>query len=189
MKKFMILTLVVCSGMISAKEWRPSTDRAFDNAVARTELAIVLFYQEMKENKDQARRLREDFSSASRGQPYVTFVLVNTAKERLTDVAQDFNVTKMPTLMLFKDGVPYKKGGAVATMTGFVHRGEMMRFIRDNFKDFIEVIRKERREEARERAERRANFGFYYGYPYPWGWGYPYYGPGWGWGPGFYIGF
>ena len=191
---FFMLAITVALGAAVKRTGKVHT---FDREIKKSQLAIGLLYKEDKQTrKDKELRkklkdLHKDFREVSKDEDEVAFVSANISKKKLFELKDRYHVTKTPNFLLFKDGIlkPFKdESGTVVSLIGFPSRQQMRIFISDNFQDYIDEIKKEKREEAKERAERRAwsygpsfyvgwggypgEFGYGYGYPARWGWGY-----------------
>jgi hypothetical protein len=109
----------------------------------------------------------------------IKFVRVNLSKEKLVGIGQAYQIKKLPTFLLFKDGSIYKdKSGKMARFEGFSNIQELKQFIDSFFRDYIKRMIKRKREERIQRArEARYLYWNYGGYPYSgYGYGWPYHG-------------
>jgi hypothetical protein len=108
--------------------------------------------------------------------------------------------SQQATLMLFKDGKPFRVGDKIVKRTGFMTRTEMEDFIEANFGRFIDKILNEKKESDRQREQVRVvqpvtrtvyrypvrtyysdYYDGYYGRPWRYGYG-PRFGIGFGFG-------
>lgn len=192
MKKIIYLFMLMsAASTLTAAVKRLSKADNFDQEIRRSKLAIALFYREDKttrKNKEVTRRLKElqeNFKKVSSQERETEFVAVNLARGDIGQLGERYRIAVTPMLLLFKDGVtaPFTdESGKRAELSGFPSRQQMHTFIASHFQKYIAEIKKERREQARERAERRA---WFYGPSFYAGWGYPgCYGYGCGWYPG-----
>jgi len=176
-------------------------------------LSIALFYNAVRERtKDPVQReamemrvkrnrsTKDMFKEASKIFRYddadLMFSAINVGKRRTKDMARHYEVSTIPTFMLFQDGLPYKdSAGNVVKISGFLERPQLEQFINDYFNKLIEKNRKRNQEIRKIRIQQNLarsywgwGWGGYWGWGYPyggWGWGYPYGGywgrPYWGW--------
>ncbi len=187
-----LLAITGARSTFGAREKKVRSEKSFYKLVSREELAVVMFYEKNKETKrdPEMRRNIKDleymFRSASKKPLYrearVQFLQVNIAKRKLDLLAQSFNVTQMPTFMLFKNGIPYKSDGAIVQLKGTVKREQLIAFIDEHFEERIDEIMKDIVEYRKQRAQvRRYRYysrpyysPYFYYRPYYNYWYYPY---------------
>jgi hypothetical protein len=159
----------------------------------KSDFVILLFYDSCQKlhntrsNKD-IKMLQETYRDASARAWYhdagLKFVMMDIAHRQVADVVQQYNITKFPTLMLFKFGYPIMNtdAGTVVTLSGFVTEQDIHYFIRKHLEKDLNKMIEEKRVQERDARTRRCwsnmclRYSPYYGYP---GWPYYYYGFGW----------
>jgi hypothetical protein len=174
------------------------SSKRFENTVEKNEVVVVMFYRRDKEilndkaMRDKVERMERRIQTlATRDGDYrnagVRFLMVNVAKEKLGDLAQEYevDVTDNPVFVLFHNGKPVRKNGAIVRLAGFVSTQKLCDFIDHHLREQIEDIlaaKKEAREQRQEEIDNALYFGaypYYYGYPYGaygYYWNWPYYG-------------
>lgn len=170
-------------GLHHGRNIQTKTERHFDNLIVRTELAVVLFYEKdkmlMKHNtslKNYVEQLERLFDTISKVPKYkeagIYFMKVNVARKDLDDVGYNYQIGRLPTVMLFEDGIPLKKEGNPVEMIGELTFEKLRAFIDEHFKSRIEDILADKAQAREQAARDRMYAGPYWG----WGWGgYPYY--------------
>jgi hypothetical protein len=170
----------------------------FEDSVVKYPFAVGYFYKEDKDTrrdptlKQHIKSMSKTVKALARSYGYrdadLKFVAVNTARDELSGVAQDYGITILPAFILFKDGVALRdKKGVIISKSGFITTQELKRFINQHLgRDLLN-----RREEKAEERLIRAQEAAYYWYNYPY-WSfdypvYPYYYPRGGFGFGFYV--
>lgn len=207
---FMVLgSLLGVQASMSAKIVRVKSASRFYRALRKYPLAVVMFYAESKQMREQG--LKEDidaverrFENVSQTSSFydadVAFIKVNTEKRDLQSVANDFSVAQVPTVVLFdREGtiVRDKEGKNILMLSGYnMTTQQLQKFVEDNLGGDIQDILDEAAAARKRRQERRYYYAPYggfgwggYGYPYGgYGYGYPYgYGYGGRAGFGFYF--
>jgi hypothetical protein len=184
-KLFLVSVVLLASCVAYAKFDSMKNRNEFEKDTSRAQFAVALFYDASKEaRKDEQlghkiKGLERMFKDASRNQDYkdagVLFASSNISRRDLDSVAQKYNITQLPSILLLRYGslVRNKETKQLVMLTGFVTRNDLEMFIKNHFG---KEIRKEARETRKRREANRAywSVGFGYGYPY-WGYGYPYY--------------
>lgn len=167
------------------------SEKRFEQVMARSELAVVMFYEKnktlMRRDKMLVRyvkRLEDMFLTVSSVPRYkeagVMFLMMNVDYDNLGFVAQDHGITQLPAILLFEDGeVRRVKGDNPSVLVGNVSPENMRTFIDDAFGSRIERILKDKAKARREASYYRSSWG---GWGFGWGgspyyyWNYPYYG-------------
>lgn len=164
-------------------------------------LAVAMFYESCKsQRKDMPEKYKKSvelsdmFKRASCIFRYddadLMFLAINLDDKRNQEIKNAFEVNACPRFMLIKDGQIYKdKYGLPLTLTGFVKRTDLQKFIDANFETQI----MENRDRNREIREKKAEENLANSYGCGWGGWYPYgpgywdcgFGPYWGGGMGF----
>lgn len=199
----LIVALIATNLMQSvlAKTIEARSESKFYQYLDKKKYTVALFYDEDRETrknteeKRNIRTLKSTVKNVSARPLYhyndVQFIEVNRAKEDLCKVAQDFNVTKTPAVLLFEDQELVRNARAgVATLHGFASYQQLQSFIDDNLQDSINEYAEKRDEERKlERQERIATANYYGPYYYGsyCGWPYDYWSsPCWNyWGGGY----
>lgn len=162
----------------------------FNKELSRGDLAVVFFYYDSRcTKKDKCARqalsnLKSIVKDVSQVSEYreadMGFIAINSATDN--SWFYDYNLSKQPTIILFKNGVPLTQ-----RLTGEFNYSELRSFIDESFGSDIDTIIKDNREERRLRAQEAAAYWTpywgYYGWPYYWN--TPYWG---GCGRGVYFG-
>lgn len=183
-----------------------TSERSFDDAILKYPYALVCFVPSRPDDKtasrDEKKELKEDFrdvkkrmkSAATSGKykrylkSKVGFVLVDVATKRAQEVDDQYELDKLPTCLLFKQGKPVFHGVHYAQIFEPISKYSMLSLLEQYFDDdFQDLIKEKKEDEKQERQERLARYQAYarYGYPYGyggWGYGYPYWGYGYGYG-------
>lgn len=175
-----ILSALACVVLLTADTFKSKSTKSFDRVLKKHDMVVALFYKEDKEVKrDKALSRRIDslertFRRVAEEHRYkdakVSFIRVNTAKRELEDLAREYGVKTLPTILLIQDGQPMR--GAV--LQGFINTQMLRSFIDEYFGGMINMRLEERAERKRRRAQDRGSYT-YFGYGYGYG-GYPYYG-------------
>ncbi len=167
---------MTCS--LSAHIYKPSNEDHLFDALARKDLAIVMFYHDLKNDK-RMHSVKDSFKAASRNEPYVTFIYANVDKDDILQTAQNLGAQTFPTFMLFK------RSKGIVQKLGYLAKYDIIDFIEKHFGKDIDKILKFKRQQAERRAE-QARINAAYWWPYwGFGWGYPGYGYGY-WGAPYY---
>ena len=205
MKKYTKLLIILVFGswsMQEAKEVSVSSEKKFYRRLDKHDLAVVMFYKEDREVrkdrvlKQRIKNLENMFKATSTIRRYeeanIVFIKVNTAKNAVSDLHRDFQVTKLPAFVVFKYNTPVRdEQKNIVQLNGFVSREALKEFIDKNLEDAIDDIIEEKGEiRKRKLEEERLRYRYYgpyfnYGYsPYyyhsPYYYGYPYGRPGFG---------
>jgi hypothetical protein len=184
MKKQIILLLSL-GFSIQAKLYTPDLERTFQNQIKRHNLAVVHFnpFPENEEYEPGLNEMKKAFINLSRDSRYVNadvaFIGVNLQK--LPELAHDYNIA-MPdwsaiekeaktegeekalehltkdqksTVILFKDGEPFKDNGNIAQKTGFMTETQLEDFIESHFSNSINEIIAKNKEAQRQREQMR----------------------------------
>jgi hypothetical protein len=178
-----LLVAAFISVPLCAKVIRSKSEKDFFNRLERERLAVVLFSLDDAEDRQwqvNMNNARREFDAASKtglyGQAGVEFIEANASKKKLVDVDDSYDVVDMPTVMLFRRGVPYRnKDGSYVSRAGFMTDDNIRTFINEHMKSDIQDEIKRRSEERAYRDYVNANWYFSVGYP---GY-YYYYGPWW----------
>lgn len=198
--KYIVLLLGVASFM-HADMMEINSQTKLDNLLRKRELVVALFYKRDRETRKNEGltanigHLEHIFKLVSQDSRYkdakIMFVKINLANSQAEDLAAEYNIQTLPTLILFKQGRVVRTAGMnspIAQKTGFV-RGQAMQLFIDEYlgetiNTYVQI-----NAESKRRKERSSNFstyvGFGYGYgPYPYYgyYGYPYMGGGVGFG-------
>lgn len=200
--KHVLVFILFVVAPINARVKNISSTKKFYKYVSKPQLALVLFYNESKQTnqnrllRKQINQLERSFDSVSNLNRYkraeLRFFKVNVAKKDLMQLQQDFNITQLPSIMLFTTGQQVSQ-----TLVGFVDRNDIRSFIETNFgKNINEILQWKERERRRNRARMYISYGYnsafytpyYNSYTYPY-WYWPYGGYGYGGGLGVGVSF
>lgn len=173
---------------MQARMCKVRTSDQFYRCLNQKSLAVVLFYKDHRRihMPDDLRAKfyaqMATFDRMSKMRWFVDgdlcFVAVNLGYDCLKSIADSYNVTKVPSYLLFKHGRVVKDAyGSPAFLTGFVSRDVLESFIDRYLKPDLHNNNKEA---ANDRAiaaqEARLRYMYYAPYMY-WGWsGWPYCG-------------
>lgn len=201
MKKIIIAFLIAVQS-ITPKYDLVSSERAFKDAILKEPYALVCFAPSRldSDNQDQDkdtvkqdfRTIKRNMQAAAKVEQYkdylkdkVRFILVDIGRRRAEEVDDHYELTQIPTCLLFKHGKPVLDNNSYAQIVEPLSKYSMLSLLEKYFdQEFSELIKEKKEEEALERQERIARYNAYAlsGYPYSnWGWGsWPYHGGYWG---------
>lgn len=172
--------------LLQAKGKAITSPNKFDRVLNKNNLVVVFFYEQDKttdkKTKKEYRQLKEQLSSLSKEYSFkragVYFGFVNSAQKHDGEIAKEYRIKTMPSIVLFKDG-GVEKGtfGSPLMHTDPLTKTAIRDFINSHFAERIEKIKKEKTELEEERARQSAAYGPYWGWGYGYGWPYNYYGP------------
>ena len=196
------LTLLLMPIIISARAVYRAVpnERVMYHCIETAPFAAVLFYKETKEDfKDkQAHADLVNLKQILKNLTHVidynkadgAFIVVNVGHGTYLQVFDDYDIKKLPAILLFSNGVPIKDdNNQVVQLTGELSYAKIREFIDAHLKDDIvdriqekKQIKLEQEEKEREDFARSLPYWYYdYGWPY-YGW-FPYYRA-----PGIYFG-
>ncbi len=205
----MALQVLASTSLYARRDARITSLHKFDRAASRYPFAAVVFYQDDRDVREYDRmqrvnnsvlnavhRLSHDWNYKAGN---VQFMRVNIVKDDLEDLARDYNITELPTVILLKNGEPVttdkqskrdegktkvmpvkpveQSSNAkpeIAKLTGLINLIDLQDFIDTYLGDDIQDLVDQKIEMRRERAA----LASYYWYSYPYWYNYPYYG-GW----------
>ena len=185
--------VVLFSGSMIAKVTSVKSEGKWGRKLDKEPFTVALFFEEMKgmdkAQKREINRLEDMFNQTSRGDLYrdgkVGFAKVNVAREKLSQLDDQFGISRLPAFVLFKNGQPVRdRMNRIATLSGLANRAQLKSFIDEHLKKDINKYIDERHERLRRRSEEREYRRDYYPGAYWYGgypgyyWGYPYYGFG-----------
>lgn len=187
---------VLCSaGIMRGDVSEVKSAKNFHRLLSKRSLIVALFYQQDKSmRKDQnyrrrfeslERMVRRVASQERYREAQVLFVLINTARGDLSELASDYGVGTMPAFMLFKEGRLVRNAQAKGFITDYQLQSFIDEYMGHTINSFVQAraARKMRRSTS---GGVYTSFGIGYGgYPYGGYYGYPYYGGGVGFGVGF----
>jgi hypothetical protein len=196
MKKQIILILSLVGTALQAKLYTPDLERSFLNQIKRHSLVVVHFnpFPENEEYEPGLNEMKRAFINLSRDSRYknadVAFIGINLQK--LPELAHEYNIAvpdwsaikkeaktegeekalkqitgdQESTILLFKDGEPFKDKGQIAQKTGFMTETQLEDFIESHFSNFINEIIAKNKEAQRQREQmRQAHPKTVYRYP------------------------
>ncbi|MFZ5954543.1 MAG: hypothetical protein ACOYT8_05595 [Candidatus Dependentiae bacterium] len=187
---FFIITLCLIKNFTYTRYVALESQNRFNKELSRGDLAVTFFYYDDRCSKkdrcvrqalSQLKNIVRDVSQVSEyKEAGIGFIVINSATDN--SWYYDYNLSKEPTIILFKNGVPLDQ-----RLTGEFSYSELRSFIDENFGSDIDQAIKDNREERRLRAQEAAAYWTpywgYYGWPYYWN--TPYWG---GCGGGVYFG-
>lgn len=189
MKKILIALLTVFMLPVIAKDIRVRSKDDFFAKLSSAPYTLAIFYdrdREIMKDKEIVRSIKDleiQTKSLSQNPFYkgadLQFMRVDLDRKELESVAQQFNITTLPTYLLFVGRELVGK-----PLVGFAYRSQVQKFIDQNLLDNMNSYMKEKQQQrARdlERAKIRA-----YNNAYLWG---PYWNPYWSYGYAPYWGF
>jgi len=158
MKKLMLIAtcLLLANGASYAKMKSVTSRRDFEQTIAKESMVVALFYNE---NDKGLTQMYEDVSKVQKyDDADVIFLRVHTARPELSNLAQLYHVTVMPTFLFFH------KGQLLAEKKGNVSRGQLQSSIDTYFGTEIVqyVARKNVRNNNRLAQEKEAWKVYYY---------------------------
>jgi len=179
-KSFVLMVALGATGVVHARRVLVvKSEKRFDYMISKHSLAVVYFYNEPKAKRGKNRCVGQTAldravgvlaSSRSYRDGGLFFLKVNACRADLANIMRDYNVTTMPTFMLFKNGTPLRgKDRKPVTLSGFVDGATLQDFIDAYLADDINARIEQK---AIDRARREAARFYYWNY---WGPGYGYY--------------
>lgn len=190
--------LLSCAALIScysvSKTYVIHSSEQFSRCVNARPLCVAYFYdyvqtckrkQEKAENREQLEIVKATSCVPEYRRAEVSFLVVNTALPKLSELACDYCITTRPAFMVFRDGIPYQKQGQDVVLEGCATKADLKALIDEHVGEDIQRIVAQKEEARRRRLEESVWLYNYYGYPWygycrPCGWG-----PGYGYG-GYY---
>lgn len=158
-----------------------------DHLLRKRELVVALFYKTDRDTRKNSElssnisRLEHIFKLASEESRYkdakVMFVKINVANPQAEDLAAEYDIQTLPTIILFRQGRVVHTAGTnspIAQKRGFVRAQALQLFIDEYLGETINTYVQINAERKR-RKERSSNFSTYVGFGYGYG-PYPYYG-------------
>jgi hypothetical protein len=200
---YVILTLVMASVM-HADMGEIHSQSKLDHLLRKRELVVALFYKTDRETRKSSElssniaELERIFRRVSEDDRYkdakIMFVKINVANARAEDLAAQYDIEKLPSVILFREGRVVHTAGSnspIAQKRGFI-RGQALRLFIDEYfgeriNTYVQInAERKRRKEQSSNFSTYVNFGYGYGpYPYYGYYGYPYVGGSVGFGFGF----
>lgn len=188
---FIFISIMSIGHTFFARDIEVRSERKFSDKLMKHRLAVAMFYRDDKVIREDIQvgrlidKIERIFDSLGKWGRYqdgdVIFLSVNVAKGNLDELADAYNITKLPAFLLFKNGVPLRDDqGKVIMWLPFlseVTERALSTFIEKHLQADIDRNIRDRAEELRRRREAAAWWAYYYG---------PYYGPYWGYGPYYY---
>lgn len=167
-----ITFIIIILGIVGTMESRVYHDSAdviasassFDRITRKKRFVAACFY----EDENQINALQAISRERAYQKAGLAIAFIDIAKPRLQTLAKSYDVTSLPTIILFKNGIPL-----LERLIGEKTEHQIRTFIAKNIGNDLQEAIKEKRYKEEERTI----------YPYlgfGWGWGYPYYGAGWG---------
>jgi hypothetical protein len=158
-----------------------------DHLLRKRELVVALFYKSDRDTRKSEElasniaALERIFKHASEEDRYkdakIMFVKINIANAQAEDLAAEYDIQTLPTVILFKDGSVVHTAGrnsSIAQKRGFVRGQALQLFIDEYLGETINTY-VQMNAERKRRKERTSNFSTYVGFGYGYG-PYPYYG-------------
>ncbi len=158
-----------------------------DHLLRKRELVVALFYKSDRDTRKSEElasniaALERIFKRASEEDRYkdakIMFVKINIANAQAEDLAAEYDIQTLPTVILFKDGSVVHTAGRnspIAQKRGFVRGQALQLFIDEYLGETINTY-VQMNVERKRRKERTSNFSTYVGFGYGYG-PYPYYG-------------
>lgn len=196
----MVFLGLVSSSLMARDHWlrAPRNDRSFYDLITKYQFAVVLFYQENKEiNKDRHMRqinnfMDGTFARLSRNGYYrdgdLAFIKVNVMRDDLENVQHEYQITTLPSILIFRNGVPFQDAqGKRLMIAGQASADQIDSLIAAHLKKELDANVQKRAEQRRIQRELDAWYGYGPNVYWNWGWGWPGYCGAWGW-PNYYGG-
>ncbi|HZW61045.1 MAG TPA: thioredoxin family protein [Candidatus Babeliales bacterium] len=196
----MLIIVLAVSGTFLQARYRPAVNTArsekkFYNLVHKRNVpyAVAIFYQAEGERRHErginpaTQALLNKVAFLSNEFLYkegdLRFIKVNTTHKDLANLEQQFNITRKPTCIIFKEGSPLRdKAGNIIKLSGDNASETLKKFID---KHLLEDLKRRVDIKAEARAIRAEQMAYYWYSPW---WGYPYgYYPSWGFSANFYL--
>lgn len=159
-----------------------------DHLLRKRELVVALFYKTDRETRRSSElssniaELERIFRRISEDDRYkdakIIFVKVNVANAQAEDLAAEYDIQTLPTIILFREGRVVHTAGRnspIAQKRGFVRGQALQLFIDEYFGERINTYVQINAERKRSKEKRSSNFSTYVGFGYGYG-PYPYYG-------------
>jgi hypothetical protein len=163
--------MVLCSMMAQAKVRSINSSRDFERNIAQVRMAVVLFYEDTKDNslKDRNKRLFAMYQDISKAHHYndadMTFLTVNMNRKDLKELADLYKVADAPTILFFNNGQCLRtRGENPIAIRGFVTRGDLESAINTHYGSEIKtyVAKKELRKNELIREENESWKPYFY---------------------------
>lgn len=196
MKRILYITLLMgITNLMRAEMGEVHSQSKLDHLLRRRELVVALFYKSdrnTRKNEELAfniMHLERIFKLVSAEDRYkdakVMFVKINTANPQAEDIAAQYDIQTLPTVILFQQGRVVQTAGKdspIAQKRGFV-RGQALQFFIDQYlgeriNTYVQInAERKRRKQRSSNVSTYVGFGYGYGpYPYYGYYGYPYVG-------------
>jgi hypothetical protein len=188
MKITKLIVLMLCVANVAHAEMGEIRSQSkLDHLLRRRELVVALFYKSDRDTRKHTElssniaQLEHIFKLVSQDDRYkdakVMFVRINVADAQAEQLAAEYDVQTLPTVILFKQGRVVHTAGRnspIAQKRGFVRGQALQLFIDEYLGDIINTYVQINAERKR-RKESSSNFSSYVGFGYGYG-PYPYYG-------------
>jgi len=178
------------------------SESKLNHVLKKYDLAVVLFYKTDRDTRKNSEltsniaELERMFKRVSDDDRYkdakIMFVRVNVASDEAERLAEEYDVSTLPSFILFKDGLVVRDGGrngSIAMKNGFIRAHALQLFIDqylgETINTYVQInAERKRRHERTHRTYTYFGYG-YGGYPYYGYYGSPYYGGSVGFGVSF----
>lgn len=131
----------------------PDFEKEFNDLISKSNLAVVHFVNydvipvgkehatEARALTEQINDLKEDFADVSDDNEFVDVAFIAVDLRAIPDLADDYGIKDLSTIILFKDGKPFKRAGEVVKRTGIMSQEDLEYWILQYFEDFITKLR------------------------------------------------
>lgn len=196
MKRMWYIVLMLCAAnALYADMAEIHSQSKLNNLLRKRELVVALFYKTDRDTRKNSElttnigQLEHIFKLVSEDSRYkdakVMFVKINVANSQAEDLAAQYDIQTLPTVILFKQGQVVHAAGKnspIAQKRGFV-RGQALQlfideYLGDTINTYVQInAERKRRKESTSNFSTYVGFGYGYGpYPYYGYYGYPYMG-------------
>lgn len=172
MNKQITLLSILLGGWTSMQAQEVTSLHSFEHALHKGPLAVLVFYKGESRNPQLSNMIQTITMIEEVHKRYVSFILVNV--DKMPSVAQQFNITQLPTVLLCKQGTPLMRQGKVVALTGYPSGNTLMQLIEEYFDPLIAQMVQARAEYEAYRKQVRVYRNRVQGFnPYwcdYWGW-------------------
>lgn len=154
---FVLQCLQLPLSTLHAKVRPIGTRRELEQAIAKNNMVIVLFYEEQRKNGVNGNKdLIRMYDDISMYQPYndadILFLKINTKRKDLAELAQLYKVNNIPEFIFFHNGrrVVDSNNKPIA-FNGVITRSELQAFIDDYYGQIIQQYIQQK--DARKRTQ------------------------------------